>query len=95
VSDLKKPYYVYVYRDPRPGKRREPIYVGKSKGGNRRIFYHWKCMAHKNVLVRHKLAKIRAAGLRPIMRIVRRFRTEKAAHSIQSVPQSNDEATSC
>jgi hypothetical protein len=71
-----EPYYVYVYRDPRPGKRRQPIYVGKGKNG--RAYRHLKGEAG-NPHLRNKLNKIRAAGLEPMIRIVRRFKDEKAA----------------
>jgi hypothetical protein len=71
-----EPYYVYVYRDPRPGKNCEPIYVGKGKG--RRAYSHWK-RETGNPHLRNKLAKIRAAGLEPVIEIVQRFEDEKSA----------------
>jgi hypothetical protein len=72
----QKPFYVYVYRDPRRGKRREPIWVGKGKNG--RAFYH---LSHTdgNTLFQCKLAKIRSAKLKPLIKIVRRFNTAKQA----------------
>ncbi len=32
-------FYVYLLRDPRPGKNLQPFYVGKGRG--RRVRKHW------------------------------------------------------
>lgn len=53
-------FYVYVFKDPRPGKNYEPIYVGK--GRYRRILEHNK-VPHYNPILGRKFSKIRKAGL--------------------------------
>jgi hypothetical protein len=63
-------FYVYVLRDPRPGKNLQPIYVGKGRGA--RTGDHWrKADDHKNSFLRRVLSKIREAGLKPPTEIVR------------------------
>lgn len=65
-------FYVYVYRDPRPSKNLQPIYVGKGVGD--RAWQHWKKRVVKNPMFGSLLAKIRHMGLAPIIDIV--FETE-------------------
>ena len=68
MSELIKPvlqradFYVYVYFDPRVCPP-EPIYVGKGKGA--RADFHVK--RSKNKFLANKVAKIRKAGLQPII----------------------------
>lgn len=71
-------YYVYIYRDPRPGKGAQPIYVGKGDAARSRAYTHVRQGSHNQVLNR-VLAKIRAAGYEPIIEIVERFDSEDAA----------------
>ena len=71
-------FYVYVIRDPRPGKAQRAIYVGKGSGWRSR--FHWsKAESHYNPLLRRVFAKIAAAGLVPIIKISARFEVERAA----------------
>ena len=43
-------YYVYVYRDPRPGKKSALIYVGKGTAANRRADVHWRERASNPIM---------------------------------------------
>jgi hypothetical protein len=61
----KKTFYVYIYRDPCRGKRRQPFYVGKGHGA--RAEWHLRQEEHANPILRGTLKKIRAAGLKPII----------------------------
>ena len=54
-----KKSYVYVIRDPRPGKRNAPIYVGKGMRG--RAFSHLKKSSNRTLAA--ILAKCRALDL--------------------------------
>ncbi len=60
----QKQYYVYVIRDPRPGKDNVPVYVGKG-GGDR----HDRLQTHErqshNRRLRHFFAKCKTLGLTP------------------------------
>lgn len=62
-------FYVYVYRDPRPGKNRQPIYVGKGIGDRAELHWRWRCA---NPFLAQVLGKIRGAGLAPTIEIVER-----------------------
>jgi hypothetical protein len=75
----KKPkvFYVYILRDPRPGKDMQPIYVGKGKG--RRAHKHWHVMHHRNPLLHNTFGKIRKAGLEVVVEIVSYFDVEAEA----------------
>jgi hypothetical protein len=78
----EKRFYVYVIRDPRPGKRKAPIYVGKGHG--RRAWFHFSpkgIRLNANRLLANTLAKILSAGLEPIVEIVARFKYEKTAYA--------------
>lgn len=61
-------FYVYVLRDPRPGKNEQPIYVGKGQG-NRANYHFRKAKVHDNPLLRRVLTKIRAVSLKPLVSI--------------------------
>lgn len=70
-------FYVYVYRDPRPTKKLQPIYVGKGHGD--RAWQHWKKRVVKNSLFGGILAKIRYLGLEPVIEIVFETSVEQEA----------------
>lgn len=70
-----KPIYVYLYRDPRPGKHRQPIYVGKGTAKHGRADEHWRKKSH-NRLLQAILNKIKAADLVPEIEIVAWFDEE-------------------
>jgi hypothetical protein len=74
----KKRFYVYLIRDPRPGKRKVPIYVGK---GNRdRAFRHVRRNATaRNPMLAAIIVKCRARRCEPPVKIVARFETEAEA----------------
>jgi hypothetical protein len=74
-----KQFYVYVYRDPRPGKRRQPFYVGKGCG--RRS--HRPPELRKNALLTNVIAKLLAVQLEPIIEIVARFKNETSAFAAE------------
>lgn len=59
-------YYAYVYRDTRPEKNNEPIYVGK--GRDSRAHYH--LTGSQNKYLNAKIAKMRALGLEPDIEII-------------------------
>ena len=59
-------FYAYVYRDTRPEKNMEPVYVGK--GSNDRAHKHLK--ESQNIHLNAKIAKMRAAGFEPDIEII-------------------------
>jgi hypothetical protein len=73
-------FYVYVYRDPRPGKNRVPIYVGK--GSSSRFRVHWDVGA-KNPFLRNILGAIRALALLPEIEFVDWFDHEDDAFAAE------------
>lgn len=82
-----KRFCVYLYRDPRPGKRKQPIYVGKgsrNEGRHRRPDYHWlHGNRGTNALFRNVLDLIRAAGLSPVIEIIAWFDEEEGAFALE------------
>lgn len=70
-------FYVYLYRDPRPTKGRQPVYVGKGSG--RRATLHWKYGNKVNRVFDAWLGAIRRLGLEPIIEIVAEFEIEAEA----------------
>jgi hypothetical protein len=81
-------FYVYVLRDPRPGKDLQPFYVGKGQGG--RAHLHWKkATTHKNLMLRRVLSKIRSVGLEPVVEILRHYEieTDAFAHEIELIAE--------
>ena len=70
-------FYVYTYRDPRPSKNSQVVYVGKGTG--RRAWAHWEKPIHKNRGFGALLAKLRRDGLEPLITIVKEFEDEAAA----------------
>lgn len=78
-----KRFCVYLYRDPRPGKRNQPIYVGKGSRKRNRADAHWRNGCKVNLLFAGILGKIRAAGLEPIIEIVGWFDDEAGAFALE------------
>jgi hypothetical protein len=72
-----KPYCVYVYFDPRPKKKRQPIYVGKGMTESRPA-QHWRRGSH-NFLLREVLDDVAEAGLQPIIEYAGFFDKESDA----------------
>ena len=62
-------YYVYVYKDPRPTKNQQVVYVGKGIGD--RAWYHWNKRVRGNKGFGAFLALLRQEKLEPIIEIVR------------------------
>jgi hypothetical protein len=75
-------FYVYLYRDPRPGKNLAPIYVGKGAAHHYRANIHWNRGSHNRILNR-KLNKIKQLGLVPVIDIVWRFENEADAFNLE------------
>ena len=61
-------FYTYIYRDPRPTKMRQPVYVGKGQG--RRAWQHWEKRRYHNTAFNNFLTLLRREGLEPIIEIV-------------------------
>lgn len=57
-------YYVYVYRDPRPTKSQQPVYVGKGTGD--RDMFHWLRESHNKPMQDFK-SHLKRLGLVPIV----------------------------
>ena len=72
-------FYVYVYRDPRPSKNGQPVYVGKGK--DRRAWDHWRWGNTRNKVFNNWLTHLRRLKLEPIIDIVERFEDESSAHA--------------
>jgi len=70
-------FYVYMYRDPRPTKDRQPVYVGKGSG--RRSEAHWLHGNKVNKIFDAWLKAIRREELEPIIEIVAEFELEEDA----------------
>lgn len=77
-----KPFYVYLYRDPRPKKKNVPIYVGKGTVAHGRADSHWLHGTHNSILVK-MFALFRKAGIQPRIEIVAWFDDEDAALSLE------------
>lgn len=84
-------FYVYTYRDPRPGKARVPVYVGKGKI-HRKVFttrkqFYSRAYEHlrrcANVRLRNLLKNLNKLGLEPIVEISRIFKQESGAFSLE------------
>lgn len=78
-----KPFYVYLYRDPRPRKKNAPIYVGKGTAAHERADSHWRYGTH-NLILGRILQKIRNAGLEPAIEIVAWFDHEADAFALET-----------
>ncbi len=72
-------FFVYMYRDPRPTKGRQPVYVGKGTG--QRSTAHWRNGNKVNKMFDAWLTKIRRMGLEPIIEIVGEYEIEADAFS--------------
>lgn len=59
---MKTSFYVYLLRDPRPGKNLQPIYVGKGTGA-RADWHLSNAETHSNFLLGRVLRKIISTGL--------------------------------
>jgi hypothetical protein len=70
-------FYVYTYRDTRPSKNSQIIYVGKGQG--QRAYAHWEKVVHQNRGFGAVLAKLRQLGLAPLISIVKEFTEEAEA----------------
>jgi hypothetical protein len=75
-------FYVYVYKDPRPTKNLQVVYVGKGTG--ERMYAHWKKRVHKNKGFGAFLALLRKLGLEPMIEVVAEFEEETAALTEES-----------
>ncbi len=73
-------FYVYIYRDTRPGKNMQPIYVGKGSG--KRAYEHLFYGYQHNELFERKLAKMRAAGVQPDVTVIN-VKDESVAFDIE------------
>lgn len=62
-------FYVYVYKDPRPTKNQQVVYVGKGTGD--RAWYHWNKRVKHNKGFGAFLALLRREKLEPIIEIVK------------------------
>jgi hypothetical protein len=62
-------YYVYIYKDPRPTKNQQVVYVGKGTGD--RAWYHWKVKASHNKGFGAFLALLRREKREPIIEIIK------------------------
>lgn len=82
VSDRNKRFYVYLYRDPRPERHGELIYVGKGTAAYKRADHHWRRVSH-NPIFAAILEKIRTCGLSPIIEIVAWFDIEAEAFDLE------------
>ena len=69
-------FYVYVYRDPRPTKNNQPVYVGKGTGD--RDLSHWSRGSHSKPL-QDFLSHLRGAGLKPLVSRVLETENESEA----------------
>ena len=78
-----KQFYVYLLRDPRHGRDKQPFYVGKGHG--RRVRHHSLLggSRHKNPLMRGVLGKIFKDSLKPIVEMVRYFEVEADAFQLE------------
>jgi len=81
----QKQYYVYVYRDPRPGKDLQPIYVGKGRAENRRAYFHWEKPDRTSPILGRVLAKIALMELEPIIEIVYETDDEGEAFEMERI----------
>jgi len=70
-------FYTYVYKDPRPTKNQQVVYVGKGTG--RRMYVHWEKRVHKNPGFGAFLALLRKLNLTPIIELVSEFEDEADA----------------
>ena len=60
-------FYTYVYKDPRPTKNQQAVYVGKGTG--RRAWQHWEKGAKHNAAFSKFLSMLRKHKLEPIIEV--------------------------
>jgi len=77
-----KPFYVYLYRDPRPRRGKRPIYVGKGTASQARADIHWRHGTH-NPILKRLFAKFRRANLEPIIEVIAWFDREDEAFALE------------
>jgi hypothetical protein len=70
-------FYVYVYKDPRPTKNLQVVYVGKGVGD--RMYAHWAKRVHKNKPFGAFLALLRRNQMEPVIEQVAQFEDEVLA----------------
>jgi hypothetical protein len=70
-------FYVYVYKDPRPTKNLQVVYVGKGYGD--RMYAHWKKRVHNNRGFGAFLALLRRNDLEPVIEKVADYEDEAEA----------------
>jgi hypothetical protein len=70
-------FYVYVYKDPRPTKNLQVVYVGKGTGD--RLYAHWRKRVHNNKAFGAFLALLRKLDLDPVIEQVAEFQDEAEA----------------
>lgn len=70
-------FYVYVYKDPRPTKHQQVVYVGK--GTEERMYAHWRSKVHRNRGFGAFLALLRKMDLQPIIEKVADYKDEAEA----------------
>ena len=69
-------FYAYVYRDTRPHKNNEPIYVGK--GCKNRSSFHMD--GSHNFHLASKINKMKAHGLEPAVEVINVARKRRLKH---------------
>jgi len=69
-------FYVYVYRDPRPTKNKQPVYIGKGTGD--RDLSHWSRGSHNKPL-QDFLSHLKANNLKAIIERVFETKNEEEA----------------
>lgn len=72
-------FYTYLYKDPRPTKLQQVVYVGKGQGNRAR--FHWEKGVKHNSGFSNFLSLLRKTCLEPSIEIVGRFDTEVEAHA--------------
>lgn len=90
MSNLRslREHYVYVYLDPRPGKKLVPIYVGKGSYAVGKPKLHMRAWSHwnngsSNLFFHRILLKIKVLGCVPIIKFYDCGRSEKRAFQLE------------
>lgn len=82
MTKKSKQFYVYILRDPRPGKDMQPFYVGKGKGERARD--HLRVADdHYNPFMGRMISKMRKVGLEPLIEIVQHVDVETDAFRLE------------
>ncbi len=79
----RKKFCVYLYRDPRPGKKHVPIYIGKGLTISRPDL-HWKFRSH-NAGLNSLFKELRKSGLIPPCEYVEFFDDEGMALRLERI----------